>query len=293
MSRTFHPRSYGTHRAGHDLRENAKEDCRLPVRPDLTKAQAIAEYEPTSEPIDLPGLKRLGPIEWDNFWRGVRPRPEPWCEETERWLDASMDEWLDDERMASWEVDVLEGAEGACWTTRSGDDLVGSYAELYADVPDEPTDDDLDAADQSAWLTGDPRDFFDAVGDAWVVEGPSVTKPEPLRAGHYVRVYELAREVGIETKDLVRHLRLSGEYVRGAQSFVAVPVADRMNAIAHVLVETYGARKDAKRDPIAQLRVLLAEERRHALAKTRRPIVRPGAPRPGNNPFSLAYARSM
>lgn len=297
MSRTDHPRSYGTHRAQHDLRENAKESKRLPVRPNLTLVDALAEHGPDADLIDLPGLKRLGPIEWDRWWARTSGR--------QSWLDDAypMEVDLDDEpeRLADWERDLLDLPESTVWQTVSGQDHM--WAEVVTHGYESPeqfveeSEQDLDAADPQAWLHGDPHDFFQSVGDAWVIEGPSATRPEPVRAGHYVRVYELAREVGIESKDMVRHLRNSGEYVRSHTSSVAVPVAERLRAIADVLVDTYGARKASAADrhdaAMRRLDVLIAEEARNARAKTSRPVLRPGAPRPGNNPFSPAYARSM
>lgn len=296
-SRSDHPRGWRTragkskHGSSHPRRAEARyygpdfhwgravPDLTMPQRVDL----ADRAYDGTDAYEDVPGLKRLGAIEWDQ-------RFDDWFDDSDNWHD-------EPERLADWERDLLDLPEHTVWQTQSGHDM--AWAEIVThgyesedEYVEEFLEESADAPD-THWLAGDPRDFFQSVGDAWVIEGPSVTKPEPLRAGHYVRVYELAREVGIESKDLIRHLRLSGEYVKAHTSYVALPVADRVKAIADVLVDTYGARKAERPDPIARMRVLLAEEARHARAKTQRPVLRPGAPRPGNNPFSPAYARSM
>lgn len=76
---------------------------------------------------------------------------------------------------------------------------------------------------------------------------------EPHVAG-YIRVHELAKQVGITNDALVRHLRLSGEYVSTASSNVAVAVAERVLVNAEVLVAVYGARPAPQRDAVALLR---------------------------------------
>ncbi|MBO0610054.1 translation initiation factor IF-2 N-terminal domain-containing protein, partial [Myceligenerans salitolerans] len=43
-----------------------------------------------------------------------------------------------------------------------------------------------------------------------------------------VRVYELAKELGVESKTLLAELKSAGEYVRSASSTLEAPVARRM-----------------------------------------------------------------
>ena len=43
-----------------------------------------------------------------------------------------------------------------------------------------------------------------------------------------VRVYELAKELGLESKDLLKTLQDMGEYVRSASSTIEAPVVRRI-----------------------------------------------------------------
>lgn len=280
-SRSDHPRG-GTHwpRAWREYGKGDYIDWGTPRQRRLATPEAervaIAEGldELADEPVDLPGLKRLGPLAWAN-----------------RWARHDMDSWddLDEpERMAAWEIELLGGPEGTVWM-----EAFGITPESEAEP--EP---DLDPTDAAAWLTTPPREFFAAMGDAWVIEGPSTTRPEPTREGHYVRVCDMAREVGIDSKHMVEHLRLSGEYVRNHLSWVALPVAQRVydeERATGALVARYGRRKATEADhydDLRRLRRLLSEptpwSRPAKSIRSNNPI-RPSAPRPGN-PFK---ARSL
>lgn len=276
---------------------------------------AIADFdEPDVE--DRPGLKRM----FEHLPRWTTPRCSHGYERWEAriraccWYDWEFrseripprlpvqDEEFEDERLAEWELELLGAPKGSVWTTEhdsvwAGDvdyeDEVGEPAP-YERVDDE---DDEDYEPESTFLTATPEEFFDAVGDAWVFEGPAAPADwmhhKPARGGHYVRVHQLAREVGIEARDLVTFLRSTGEYVRGHQSWIAEPVAERMRAKASGLQCAFGLRKDAQR----------AQASDEALAALRDRLL--GADRPakvarrpnyhlGNNPFAQdhPYMRS-
>lgn len=100
-------------------------------------------------------------------------------------------------------------------------------------------DDDLDGADWCAWLTVPAAQFFDAVGDAWVIEGAKPPQSS-VRASGYVRVHELASRIGIETKHMVEYLRAGGEYVASGSAYVAKPTAEAIAEVGSALVDRYG-----------------------------------------------------
>ena len=43
-----------------------------------------------------------------------------------------------------------------------------------------------------------------------------------------VRVYELAKELGVESKTLLNHLKEKGEFVRSASSTIEAPVVRKI-----------------------------------------------------------------
>lgn len=202
--------------------------------------------------------------------------------------------YADEQPLAEWEWELLREPGDHSTYADYVDDFTAmqderadaeDFGEFYGDPQEQDYDEeqDLDSEEHpSAWLTIAPAEFFDAVGNAFVIEGPSLS-PEPIRTNH-VRVHELARRAGVPSKALVDFLRTEGEYVRCAQSFVTQPVVDKVLRMEG-LVDALGARKVspsfASDEAIRSLRERLTQPRN----------LRPGAPRPGNNPFNRLPAR--
>jgi len=287
MSNTDHPRIKGTHRAG---RSDGCQGCYWCGRkPDgLTKRQAIVESlaEPEPERMVGDGLSAAGQIDW---WKR-QPEPderyeEPladWERELLGWSEPvqSEPEW---EPLADWERELLNGEpEYSC-----SDHHDCSPFRLDCEQYEEPEQEDWpeDEFDRH-WLATPTSEFFDALGDAWVIEGPNPVRPEPLREGNYVRVWQLAEDLCVESKHVVEVLRLAGEYVKTHQSWVARPVAEAVMLGREWIVAKYGERED--RAPGNTLRMLLLQEGQRAKAPRPEPIPVPDAgmgPRPGRNPF--------
>ncbi|NMD46708.1 MAG: hypothetical protein GYA85_08090, partial [Propionibacterium sp.] len=78
-----------------------------------------------------------------------------------------------------------------------------------------------------------------------------------------VRVYELAKELGLESKDLLKKLNDMGEFVRSASSTIEPPVVRRLNE--RMAAEKAGSAPTAKAP---------------AKAPAGRTPARPGAPTP-------------
>ena len=60
-----------------------------------------------------------------------------------------------------------------------------------------------------------------------------------------VRVYELAKELGVESKTLLQHLKEQGEFVRSASSTIEPPVVRKLRDAYRSLAQaaaTNGAR---------------------------------------------------
>jgi len=273
-SRTDHPRVSGTHRVGHKYRSWRE----------LGKGDLIDYGTPRARRLATPEAKRAAIAEGLDevvvaqytYEAAVREA----CDDL-RWVEDEATIGFEPERMDDWEVTLLstmgEPPEGVVWM---------SSRDAHWSEPDPLDDDeDLDGTDWTTWLTTSPREFFDAVGDGWVFDGPNPCADRTSgKAGGYMRVHELARKVGINTADMVAALRTDGEYVTNGLSYVALPTADAI--LAHnvdVLRDTYGSRTTPQ---TWAERMAALHQRLDAPAKVTRPYSpRPGAPRPGRNPF--------
>ena len=135
-----------------------------------------------------------------------------------------------------------------------------------------------------------------------------------------LRVHELAKELGMSSKDLLAKCAEIGEYVKGPSSAVLPPVERKLRelipvpdgAAAKPAAKKTAAKKTAAKkaaapetaapdiDPAVAAAVIAAAEAAGATAATAapeapvapRPAPRPSAPRPGNNPFSSGGAEA-
>ena len=109
-----------------------------------------------------------------------------------------------------------------------------------------------------------------------------------------VRVYELAKELGLESKELLAKLQEVGEFVRSASSTVEAPVVRKLMDKFPDLVpaETAPKAKKAPAKKAAPKQTVKVEDLPPELQKMvedATPIARPATPtsaRPTNNPFS-------
>jgi Translation initiation factor IF-2, N-terminal region len=99
-----------------------------------------------------------------------------------------------------------------------------------------------------------------------------------------VRVYELAQEFGVESKDVMDQLKEMGEFVRSASSTIEAPVVRRLK-------ETFAAKATEQNRQVAGAQSTSSAQRSTASGSSasRSGVPRPG-PRPGNNPFSSTGA---
>ena len=110
-----------------------------------------------------------------------------------------------------------------------------------------------------------------------------------------VRVYELAKELGLESKELLAKLQEVGEFVRSASSTVEAPVVRKLMDKFPDLVPAEAAPK-AKKAPAkkaAPKQTVKVEDLPPELQKMvedATPVARPTAPRSSNNPFSSPTA---
>jgi translation initiation factor IF-2 len=124
------------------------------------------------------------------------------------------------------------------------------------------------------------------------------------------RVYDIAKELGIETKVALAKLEELGEYVKGGSSTIAPPVAARLRAAfpkpkSEAKPEPKKpAAKPAAAKPAPEVQVTTSVETpRPAPAATEQPAAATpapagpdagtAAPRPGNNPFSSAQGMGI
>ena len=113
------------------------------------------------------------------------------------------------------------------------------------------------------------------------------------------RVYDIAKELGIDTKVALAKLEELGEYVKGGSSTIAPPVAAKLRA-AFPNAEKPAPKKPATKSTKAKVATETVEEKPveevKAEPKQEKPAVAPtpsqtpltGIPRPGNNPFASA-----
>lgn len=245
-SRSSHPRVPAYCRGSHPKRAESRDFDGQGVfrHPYPTKQQVIeegieeaieeqllADLDGGAPAIDVPGLKRLT--------RAQR---------LEHAKDAS--------GLAAWEIELLfeEPEEVLDHLAHDPQDALHTHwcaecceeyaREAYPEFEHEPEYDEDADLDYEPWLpVMSISDAYQELGDGFTIEGPSRPWKE-VKSEHYVRVYELAREVGIEAKHLVADLRLNGEYVHSHMSLVAVPVADYLVDIREVLIESYGPREE-------------------------------------------------
>jgi len=113
------------------------------------------------------------------------------------------------------------------------------------------------------------------------------------------RVYDIAKELGIDTKVALAKLEELGEYVKGGSSTIAPPVAAKLRA-AFPNAEKPAPKKPAAKStkakattetveekPVEEVKVEPKQEKPAAAAPTQNPLT--GIPRPGNNPFATIH----
>ena len=117
------------------------------------------------------------------------------------------------------------------------------------------------------------------------------------------RVYDIAKELGIDTKVALAKLEELGEYVKGGSSTIAPPVAAKLRAAfpdakpAAKKTATKSTKAKAKPDvveekPAEEAKVEPKQEKAAAApAPAQTPLT--GIPRPGNNPFSSAQGMGI
>ena len=138
-----------------------------------------------------------------------------------------------------------------------------------------------------------------------------------------VRVYELAKDVGMDSKDVLAKLQEMGEFVRSASSTVEPPVVRKFLEKFPPVTKPAGEEKPAKKAPAKKAAAKKAPVQESVESPTvdipetpapitqtpptpparptnipsapnpippRPPQARPGAPRPGNNPFGTPNA---
>ena len=117
------------------------------------------------------------------------------------------------------------------------------------------------------------------------------------------RVYDIAKELGIDTKVALAKLEELGEYVKGGSSTIAPPVAAKLRAAfpdakpAPKKTAAKSTKAKAKPDvveekPAEEAKVEPKQEKAAAApAPAQTPLT--GIPRPGNNPFSSAQGMGI
>ncbi len=119
------------------------------------------------------------------------------------------------------------------------------------------------------------------------------------------RVYDIAKELGIDTKVALAKLEELGEYVKGGSSTIAPPVAAKLRA-AFPNAEKPAPKKAPAKTTKAKAKAETVEvetpvEAAKPEPKTEKPVAAPapsqspltGIPRPGNNPFASAQGMGI
>ena len=106
-----------------------------------------------------------------------------------------------------------------------------------------------------------------------------------------IRVYELASELGYESKDVLAKLQEMGEFVRSASSTIELPVANRLKAAMPAKVtKPKKVAAPKKVEPVVTPTEEVSETPVTPQIPTAQPP-RPATPRPGNNPFGSPTAQ--
>ncbi len=64
----------------------------------------------------------------------------------------------------------------------------------------------------------------------WIALVTLLSLARPARERHMARVHEIARDYGLESKEVLRHLSDLGEFVKSAAARIAPPVERRLRA---------------------------------------------------------------
>jgi translation initiation factor IF-2 len=118
------------------------------------------------------------------------------------------------------------------------------------------------------------------------------------------RVYDIAKELGIETSEALAKLSELGEYVKSGSSTIAPPVANKLRAAFPDAKPKEEAPKEPKATKAkatkkveeAEAPAVKPEEPKveeKPEAKPAMPAPTPGIPRPGNNPFAAAQGMGI
>ncbi|MBM3743099.1 MAG: translation initiation factor IF-2 [Actinobacteria bacterium] len=116
-----------------------------------------------------------------------------------------------------------------------------------------------------------------------------------------VRVYELAKDVGMESKDVLAKLQEMGEFVRSASSTVEPPVVrkflDKFPPVNKPAVEKRAKKAAAKKSdveiPAIEKNIPEVPPSVNTKNSNIPQPLRPPAPRPGNNPFGTSGPRPL
>ena len=119
------------------------------------------------------------------------------------------------------------------------------------------------------------------------------------------RVYDIAKELGIETSEAVAKLNELGEYVKSGSSTITPPVANKLRAAfpdakpkEEAPKETKATKGKAKKAEAVEAEPEVKPEEPKEEPKAAKPAPTPtaptpGIPRPGNNPFASAQGMGI
>jgi translation initiation factor IF-2 len=101
-----------------------------------------------------------------------------------------------------------------------------------------------------------------------------------------IRVYELAQELGYESKTVLAKLQEMGEFVRSASSTIELPVANRLKAALPAKeVKVKKPKPTTSVEEIKPVSEIIAEPTPINLVPPIPQVPKTNTPRPGNNPF--------